>query len=367
LAVADEKGELEDVLAVLAGRGPDLRLICGYVQTRRQSNGTGWFEQWLTKQLERNPTDMPLLFEVTWRCGATVNMTRQLTKALREQNLEPQIVGQLAFGIWSDDLPPAVMVELIQAMSVKGYQETAMAILGHRLSVRPEEMGVWDDIALNLVTDPKLIRSKGISDYYWKEVASLLVVRHAKTIASAILREHADRQRDTWFAEFSEASVVLSQCIEHDPSGVWEALKEFLASDNDALSFSIGFPRGLVDQLPTEEIWKWVSENPEKHARIIARFMAKNLANDNTLASRLLGAYGDIEKVGNTFFSEYVSGAWSGSSADHWNDLAARLDEVASRTSLQKLKRWAVDAAHSLREMSERDREREVEEEIRRG
>jgi hypothetical protein len=95
--------------------------------------------------------------------------------------------------------------------------------------------------------------------------------------------------------------------------------------------------------------------------------MAKNLANDNTLASRLLGVYGDIEKVGNTFFSEYVSGAWSGSSADHWNDLAARLAEVASRTSLQKLKRWAVDAARSLREMAERDREREEEEDIRRG
>jgi hypothetical protein len=169
------------------------------------------------------------------------------------------------------------------------------------------------------------------------------------------------------FAEFSEASAILNRCIEHDPGGVWEELKEYLPSASDAFMFSIGFPRGVVDQLPIEQVWKWVDENPEENARIIVRFVAENLSNDNTLASRLSGTYGDIAKVGNAFFSEYTSGAWSGSSADHWNELATRLDEVTNRTSLPKLRRWAAEAVRSLREMAARDRQREEEEDLRRN
>jgi hypothetical protein len=80
----------------------------------------------------------------------------------------------------------------------------------------------------------------------------------------------------------------------------------------------------------------------------------------------LIGEYGNIKKIDNAFFSEYLSGGWTGSSSDHWNTLASRLDEVAHRTSLPRLKRWATDAAKSLRQMAERVRQREEEDDLRR-
>ena len=98
LATVDSSGNLEPVLPGLRGRGRDLRVLCGYVHKRRGSLGKEWFDGWMSAQLERDPTDMPLLFEVTWRCGATVNTARQLVPALRQQAVEPHIVGQLGFG-----------------------------------------------------------------------------------------------------------------------------------------------------------------------------------------------------------------------------------------------------------------------------
>jgi DNA polymerase III delta prime subunit len=365
LATVDHDGELENILPALEGRGPDLRLICGYIHRRRELCGAEWLERWITKELQRNPTDMPLLFEVTWRCGATPNIVREITKGLHQGDVDANIVGQLAFGAWSDGLPTDVMIDLVQTLSDRGHVETAIAILEHQLSATPEELEAWDKIALKLVLNGKVIRSREMANHYWNELASRLAPRHAGAIAAAILREHADRTSGTWFLEFSEACVILQNTIEHDASGVWEVLKQYLSSATDAMSFSIGFPRGVVDQLHREEIWNWVAEAPETRAKIMARFVAKDFSHDNTLAALMIGTYGDIEKVSSAFFSEYLSGGWTGSSSDHWDTLASRVDEVAHRTSLPKLSRWATDAARSLRQMAERDRQREEEDDLR--
>lgn len=366
LAGIDKQGDLEDRLPAIEERGPDLRLICGYVQKRRELNGAEWFEDWTNKQIRRNPNDMPLLFEVTWRCGATVNLVREIIGALRQKDIEEYIVGQLAFGGWSDELPTNIIKDLIQVLSDRGHLETAIALLEHRLGARPDETIGWDEIALRLAVNGKLIRGADMPNYYWKEVAGRLIPRHAKMLITAILREHANRTSGTWFLEFSEAREILYKAIEQEPSGVWDVLKSYLTPRNDALSFNVGFPHGVVDLLPREKVWNWVEEDPAERARILAGFVAKDLSNDSTLAALLIGTYGDFENVDNAFFGQYISGGWSGSSSEHWNSLAISLDEVARRTSLPKLKRWSTNAAKSLREMAERDRQREEEYELRR-
>jgi hypothetical protein len=185
LAAVDKDGEMEDVLPGLDGRGPDLRLICGYVHRRRELTGSEWLQRWMIKQLQRNSTDMPLLFEVTWRCGATVNMVREIVKALRQQDVDANIVGQLAYGGWSDELPTEVMKDLLQVLVDRGHAETAVTLLEHRLSARAEEASLWDEIGLKLVLDGRLIRGRSMENHYWKEVASRLIPRHARAIASA--------------------------------------------------------------------------------------------------------------------------------------------------------------------------------------
>ena len=102
-----------------------------------------------------------------------------------------------------------------------------------------------------------------------------------------------------------------------------------------------------------------------KRASIVARLASTNFANDDTLASRIVGAYGDRDDVASAFLSEYVSGGWSGPASAHWVQLATSIEEVATRTKLPKLRRWAADAARGLRQMAERDRQREEEEDIR--
>jgi hypothetical protein len=184
--------------------------------------------------------------------------------------------------------------------------------------------------------------------------------------AAAIFQAQADRRSGSWFAEHSEAANVLLRCAELDPIGVWSALTPHTSRRPEAYLFEIGFPRGVVERIPYQEVVNWFSQDPEERAPIAVKLAARDLSSDETLAARLMGMYGDNERVGSELFAEYVSGSWYGSASEHWNALAAELQAVAERTSLPRLRRWAREAARGLRRMAEQDERREAEEELRR-
>jgi len=364
LSEIDLDGGLVETLPSLPGAGHDLRLLCGYVSARRRTLGNEWYDGWVASQNRRDPKPIALLLEVAWRCGTTESVASIVAATLRGEQVSPQIVGQLGFGRW-DDLPADVLEAVLRAMADTGHRETAIGILAHRMTSNSSEAEHWKRLALELVTASDLIRSGYMTCYYWKEVANTLVPQNPREIAAAILREQADHEASTWFAGHSEAARVLQACAKQDPGGVWHAMRPYLSSPAGAYMFSIGFPRGVLERMPPNDVEEWVAEQPEERAVIVAHLASKNMSTDETLASRLLGQYGDMEPVAGAFFSEYVSGSWSGPASSHWEQRARSLDVVASRTALPKLRRWASDSARSLRRMAERDRQREEEEELR--
>jgi hypothetical protein len=365
LATADADGTLDEALVPLGNRGPDLRAVCGFVSKRREQRGEAWFDTWVEKTFTARPDDWPLLFELSWRCGVTVTLAHIISKAVREKAVPQEFTNQLENGAWPSSLPPDSLNELLATLSNRGHRRAAVAILEHRLKALPADLGAFEAVALEVVTSGDVIRDGAVmTDYYWKKVALRLVPRHAQAIVAAILREQADRTADTWFAEFSTAKEVLWKCVDLNPTAVWEALKPHLSSYASGFHFAVGFPL-ILDQLPAGDVASWVAEKPEERARIIARLVNKNLADDETLTARLLGAFGDSDVIGSTFFSAYTCGAWTGLTSEHWGSLAAELERVARTTRLPKLRRWSAEAARGLREMQERDAEREAEEQVR--
>ncbi len=365
LAAIDSKGELAETLPSIPDGGRDLRLLCGYVSARRRTLGDEWYDKWVTSKFERDPKSIALLFEVAWHCGATESVASVVAAILRNEQVSPQIVGQLGFGRWGENLAVDVLETVLRAMADTGHRETAIRILAHRMKANSVEVERWKPLALELITASELIRSAHTASYYWKEVANIIVADHPREIAAAIFREQADRESGTWFAEHSEAAGVLLACVERDPSGVWQAMQPYLSSLAGTYMFSIGFPRGVLERIPSDYVGAWIAEKPEERAAMVARLTSKNMSTDETLASRIIGTYGDNERVASAFFSEYVSGRWSGPASAHWDQLADSLNDVAGRTALLKLRRWAADSARSLRRMAERDRHREEEEELR--
>jgi hypothetical protein len=365
LAEEDTDESLITLVQDVEGAGRDLRILCGYVSAGRRRRGDDWYDGWVRSQSQRTPRPLHLLFEIAWRCGTTPTVARCLEEILRTEPVGPEIVGQLGFGGWAEELEPTLLSDLLRAMVDADHRATALTVIEHRTKTKPAEKDTWRALAIELITAPDLIRSSRMTSHYWSELAIRYVEDHPGKIAAAIIREHADRSGGTWFAEHSEASQVLHACVERNPEAVWDALLPQLSHRLGVCMFSIGFPRGIIERVPTDQVVMWVDAEPDERAWVLARLVSKDFSSDETLAARIVGSHGDRDDVANECFSDFVSGSWWGSAATHWEELAASLDDVAKRTALPKLRRWATDSACSLRQMAERDRQREEEEELR--
>ena len=363
------KADLEKTLAgsflSIQGTGRDLRIICGYIHACRQELGDDWYDMWFESVWRCQPLPVNLIFEVVWRCGATATVAQRLAKVLRTEEVAPEIVGRLAYGKWGEEIPLDLLKGVLQGMIDSGHYQTALPILARRIKAMPGEIDNWRQIAIKLIVLPELIRSRQMTNYYWKELALQYTNDYSAEIAKAILREQGDRTPGAWFTEHSDAAKVLLACTENNPDVVWSAIASQLSSLGDAYSFSIGFPHEVVDRIPPEQIMAWVDKRPDERARMVSKLAGKNLSGDGTLPALLLGAYGDRDDVASSFFSAYVSGMWSGPSSAHWEKLSEELKKVANRTTLPKLKIWASEAARELERMAERDHQREEEEEVR--
>jgi hypothetical protein len=366
LAALDAQGELLNALVELSKDGHDLRLPCAYICTRRQVLGDEWYGNWVKHQRDLGRLPFALMIELAWRCFAAETIVREIVTALRSQAVGAGIVGRLSYGRWTEHLSFDVLALLIDALAESRHQETAVSLLERRLRTKPEEAGNWTPVALSLVTSSALIRGDERNSYAWKEVADRLVNDHARVIAAAIFREQADRESGTWFAEHSEAAGILVECARLDPDGVWNELKQHLTSAAEGYMFAIGFPTEVLKQIPASAIMAWIAEQPNDRAAMVAKLIEIDLTNDQTLAAQLLGHYGDHEDVASAFFSAIITGSWWGSASSRWNELASNLEAAAKLTKLPRVRGWALSSCESLREMAERDRQREEEEELRR-
>ena len=361
LAAVDTGKRLATVLPALHNAGPDLRVLCGYVFACRRELGDDWYHQWIAQ----NSHSSRLLFEVAWRCGMTEVVAARIIERLTNEELTREVVGQLAFGHWWEDLSGETLESLLRALMAGGHRDTAVAVLGRRIDSKPSERERWSAIALVLATDPELIRSDHMTSYHWKEVASGLVSTHPEEISAAIFQEQAARTGEVWFADFSEAAGILSACVDADPHAVWRALLPHLEG-GDVHRFSIGFPENLTERFPLQDVMDWIAGDPDSRASIVARLGGFSLDSDNSLGATILGTYGDRENVGNTFFGVFASGSWVGPASSHWTQLAGQLDILSRTTSFPKLRAWANNAVRRLRVMAERDRHQEDEEDLRR-
>ena len=367
LASADPGGRLGHELPSIPDGGPDQRLVCGYVAGRRNLLGDEWYERWVLGQFKRDPQPVGLLLEVMQRCGATDRLAIRTAELLRSRKPGRAMVGRLMYSAWRDTGDEAMKI-LLGAMVETGHQETAVSILQRRMESPATELGRWQSLAMDLVSDLDLIRCTEMPNHYWHKLAKMMVPNHPREIAAAIFRAHAERSEpDPWFLEYEREVVdVLLACVDGDPEGVWIALKPYLWPLRDATLFVIGFPAQVLERLPARAVLQWIAEpagaEAAQRAALLASLTNKQSLNDDSLAARILAQYGDYEDVSDAYMSHYTSGIFEGSLAVRYHELAYSLSDIAKRTALRGLRSWANRSAAVLNRMASKERQEEEEE-----
>jgi hypothetical protein len=189
---------------------------------------------------------------------------------------------------------------------------------------------------------------------------------HSKILVKRpIFREHGSRS--TFFLGGGRTEEVLITCADFDPHGVWEALRPYFWCPDTGHSFTYSFPAGVVDRLAHDKILAWANEDPNVRPAMIARLLVLDVGNDDSLASRILESHGKREDVSAEFFAALLGSESRGPLSEHWYQLADTLLTSAARSELHGLKSWSQAAAKALKEMAERERQRENEFDLGRG
>jgi len=231
IARADVDGSLLSEFMARTPRGPDNRLIAGYLQERAKQTPDGWLDDQIDEAERRNPENVHLLFELTWRCAPTTRGAERLVRFAEAGRLSPAMIAHLVFGGWS--LGPSVesfrrlLQILVGESEVRG---SILQLLEQRLSKHPNDLPALEDLAVTLVSTEELLRNGKSSTYAWGSVAKKLVSSHAREVARTIFACQAFRGERQWSLENSEAHDVIEACAEADPEGVWAELVPHLES-----------------------------------------------------------------------------------------------------------------------------------------
>lgn len=347
-------------------RGPDVRFIAGYLYGAAKTRELSWVDDLLDRMYQDTPNELAFIAELSWRCSSTDRSVERLAGFADRGDLPISIAEQLVFGGWSLALSRLAFERLLRAFIARQeYRPAALALAEHRLSKRPDEWATLEGLVLELLGDVSLIKGSDMTEYHWIRMARRLLPSHVRRVAALLMEAQSGLEERSWFLQHSQVVEVLSMCINLAPTTVWEELRPHLENRTTALRFTIGFPDGVLERLPHEEILAWVKTDRETRSLLIAQLIGKNLT-PKSLGEKLLAAHGDLESLGNEYFSAWVAGGWWGPSSAHWGDIANQLKAVAHNTKEPAVADWARRAAESFQQMAARDRKREEEEEIRR-
>ncbi len=125
----------------------------------------------------------------------------------------------------------------------------------------------------------------------------------------------------------SDIEPLANELVQANLLGSWQVIKDHFEEAlpqwrSDILNWLKGGlggfeekePRGAIADLPLQEIFEWIDENPESRAGLIAHAAPRTLddINGGKLTRELLRKYGQFDGVQSGISANFHSGGWTG-------------------------------------------------------
>jgi len=364
LGQTDSDGRLMEVL-LDERRGSDTRLQVGYLLAQAQARGDSWLDSVIERLAKGAAVSRVLAFDVLVTVAPNDARVAYLMRCVESQEIPEQSFLRVAFSPWREALAGEQITRIVVRLRSGGDSGKRLAtkLLAYWLKDRTEKLESVIDVALEIAVELGPLVGFTHEEWLWGHIARLVSARATREIVRSLCVLQATRE-GFFIEHHTPALEVLQQCVRDNPAETWDVVAEFLLGPKRG-RFLIGFPQSFLQELPQNVVRDWIAEKPDLRARIIAHVVPADFSNDNTLAAHLLDQYGDIPGVEARLFGTLISGGWVGNVSGRWAALATKLDDVAGRTHLESVKRWARKAAESFRDMEQRARDEEADEEIR--
>ena len=267
----------------------------------------------------------------------------------------PQQFSLLRYGRSIDHVPKQRLETLFRQLN--SYQsEESMSLLVDLLDSIPfndsspvDPKFVFEVVSQSVPDDKGRDAMRG---YHWKNVSQKLI-NWDKDWVLPLLNVLLTKMRNVVRLSYdSYVGPFANELVQENPVGAWQIIKAHFEETlpkwrSDILNWLKGGlggfeekePRGAIIDLPLQEVFEWIDENPKSRAGLIAHAAPRTLddINGGKLTRELLRKYGQIDGVQSGISANFHSGGWSGPTSAYL------------KRKREKFRRWlAAGFAHEI-------------------
>ncbi|HMG76650.1 MAG TPA: hypothetical protein VK582_24450 [Pyrinomonadaceae bacterium] len=330
-----EKGEAYPVGAMF--------LSVYYLAHSRAFNDADFIDERL-RSLIASGARPELIFDLVFRAGYTEERQDLLRRMFESGSIPAVFVSQLTYRPWGPEIPVQQALELVVAAMSKADSPDAVIpfVSGYLYQVK-DAIPTLREAVLQLLLAP---REKEIGQdplFNWARLALMYVTDSPIEIASAALEQisvYGIHREDELIGVVERAwETADKETMFRDTIAEW-LVREDVGAVGGAWSVRKALERVTIEQVGTDFLVGWVSEDPEARAAALADVIGAPAGGVTDLHRQLLERFG-AHGVGSSFFSSYMTGSWTGSFAS-W-----------LRGKLETARTWLSDKSPATREWAQ--------------
>jgi hypothetical protein len=305
-------GRQDEALALLpslraGATTPKARLLLGrYLRGRLEAGGETSIVRPL-QDMGAEPTEHLALAMALIELGPGDGRADALGKLVVKGVLDPIAAAELGrHRAWAVDLPAADFERLMRGLMAPEASEldaAAIELMGERLnSARSSERPLLD-VALSLLERTAGRSWHGMVEYYWEQIAQVLMADRAEDVAAFALRK-LSRSHGSGHYAWSVLHAVASR----DPASVWRAVAATLQSAEPAsarLLIAFRFHKAGFTW-PIEPVLAWVGDD-EARARMVVSLIRPYSADLDPVLRALLSRFGPSSSIGDALGAQIHS------------------------------------------------------------
>lgn len=278
--------------------------------------------------------------------------------ALKKKWIEPILFVVLQFGRAIESIPPKRAGRLFLLLSELNTPES-LSLLVSLLDSVPfnTESGFSPGFVFEVMqrTIPGESNRDVMKGYHWKRVCLKLIVwepLHTFPLFDAVLTRMGEVFRLSYD---SDVATLANELVEKNPSEAWEIVKTHFEQElpkwrTDLLHWLKGEvhifeekeQRGAIADLPISEILRWIDEDIDERANLIAHAVPATLDDEygGQLTRELLSRYGHLDDVWQGISATFHTEGWRGPASEHYRRKRGKLRRWLASGFESKITKW---------------------------
>lgn len=296
--------------------------------------------------------------ELVWSSGFTDHVFDAFLYGFERGWLKANSLRNLTLGKAWQNVAPEKLTLLLELLSQQ-HDRVATGIMVELLDrvLADDRQRIDPDLLFRIVTSPAHFQDQldNMHSYHWRNVCDKMLALDRQKVMP-LLDVLLEQMRTNFRLSYDHyMAPMMTKLCHSEPDEAWQIVAKHLLSSapkwrGDVLEWmkgGLGFfgekeTQAPLVAFPAEEIFKWIAENPETRASMMAHAVPGSLEDEKggAVTRHLLEKYSDIDGVLSGISATFHSGGWTGPRSQYLRKKRTLLRNWLSKGYESKVVHW---------------------------